>query len=161
MKRTYLDKNKINELKNEENLPLEFDETAEEPIVIVAKEELFRCMEILKKKYMFHMLSCITAVDYKDRVEIVYDLVNRKENCTLMIKAILDKQSPSIASMTSLWSEANFQEREQYDLVGVEFTNHPDLRRILLPEDFVGYPLRKDFKNSPENVMLSRRSEEL
>ncbi len=172
MKRKYLPENIINEIKFEVSYTLNFctdkdggqnqlssinkinnnskkssDKVIshEDPPIIVGAENLIDFLRLLKQKYSFDMMCNLTAVDYKDHFEIVYDLVSREERWELMVKVKLDRQKPQIQSVTELYPEADFQEREQYDLMGIEFLNHHNLRRILLPDDFVGHPLRKDF----------------
>ncbi len=93
----------------------------------------------------FDYLADVTAVDWQDRIEVVYQFTALNRNEKIALRLDLDRQKPEVNSITSIWKGANFQEREVYDLMGVIFTNHPDLRRILLPEDWEGYPLRKDY----------------
>lgn len=87
----------------------------------------------------------ITAVDWSDRLEMVYQLDSLSLKQRLTLKVDLDREKPSIASVTPVWKGADWQEREIHDLFGIEFAGHPDLRRILLPEEFEGFPLRKDY----------------
>jgi NADH-quinone oxidoreductase subunit C len=87
----------------------------------------------------------ITAVDWPDRLELVCHLYSMTHKHKLTLKVDLDRENPVIQSLTSVWKGANWQEREIYDLFGIRFEGHPDLRRILLPEEFEGYPLRKDY----------------
>ncbi|MDO8587350.1 MAG: NADH-quinone oxidoreductase subunit C [Armatimonadota bacterium] len=87
----------------------------------------------------------ITAVDWSDRLEMVYRLYSIAKKHKLTLKTDLDRENPVIGSVISVWKGADWQEREVFDLFGVKFTGHPDLRRILLPEEFEGYPLRKDY----------------
>lgn len=94
----------------------------------------------------FDRLGNLTAVDYPDGFELVYHLHSSRKRHTVAVKARLPKENPAAPSVTSLWPSADFQEREVYDLLGIRFENHPNLQRILLPDDFEGYPLRKDFK---------------
>jgi NADH-quinone oxidoreductase subunit C len=99
--------------------------------------------------YGMHVLQVISGVDYTDRIEVNYMLANFKNNTEVMIKTSLPKTSPEatveIDSVASVWKAANFQERECFDMLGVVFKGHPDLRRILCPEDWKGFPLRKDY----------------
>jgi NADH-quinone oxidoreductase subunit C len=94
----------------------------------------------------FDHLSSISGVEYEDRFEVVYHLWSYSNNNLLTLKAELPKDSPRIASLTSIWRSANWHERETYDLMGIVFEGHPDLRRILNVDDFEGHPLRKDFE---------------
>ena len=93
----------------------------------------------------FDYLADITAIDWQDRVEVVYQLTNLAKNEKVALRVDLDRDKPEIDSVTSIWKGADYQEREVFDLMGVVFRGHPDLRRILLPEDWEGYPLRKDY----------------
>lgn len=102
----------------------------------------------------FNVLQVITGCDYADRIELTYILADFTKNLELLLKVKLprgdvqgnNKESlPKINSVTSVWSAANFQERETYDMLGIHFVGHPDLRRILTPDDWQGYPLRRDY----------------
>lgn len=106
------------------------------------------------KKEGFNVLQAITATDYPDRIELTYVLADFTSNKELLLKANIGRGDGSgndrntlakINSVVSVWSAANFQEREAYDMMGVNFVGHPDLRRILTPDDWQGYPLRKDY----------------
>ena len=122
-----------------------FDAEAEEPAFIVTAADFPAVLRALKEKEGFDRLGNLTAVDWKDRIEMVYHLYNMEENIKLEVKAALDSAAPVIESATSLYPGAEFEEREVYDLMGVEFLGHPDLRRILMPDDYPAHPLRKDF----------------
>ena len=122
-----------------------FDAEAEEPAFIVTAADFPAVLRVLKEKEGFDRLGNLTAVDWKDRIEMVYHLYNMEENVKLEVKAALDSAAPVIESATSLYPGAEFEEREVYDLMGVEFLGHPDLRRILMPDDYPAHPLRKDF----------------
>ena len=95
----------------------------------------------------FDFLDMITAADYPDRFELEYRLLSLQNNTLVTLKVKCDKSQPVVPSLANLWGGANFQEREIYDLFGVEFSGHPDLRRIVLWEGYQGHPLRKDFKD--------------
>ncbi|MPN12648.1 NAD(P)H-quinone oxidoreductase subunit J [bioreactor metagenome] len=84
-------------------------------------------------------------MDYKDSLGIVYHLYSMKYNHKIVIKVKLDRQHPVIQSVERVWKTANWHEREAYDMFGVYFEEHPDLERILCPEDWEGYPPRKDY----------------
>ena len=99
----------------------------------------------------FGYLTSITAVDYIEYFQIVYHLLSMKFNRSLILKTNLyNRQNPSIQSLTSVWKGADLQEREIWDLFGVKFNEHPNLKRVLLWEGFEGYPLRKDFLGQEE-----------
>jgi NADH-quinone oxidoreductase subunit C len=95
-------------------------------------------------------LALLTAVDQPERFEVVYHLWSIKDRTTepFVLKVYIeDKESPAVPSVTPLWRGANYQEREAYDLMGIRFEGHPNLKRILLWEGFPGHPLRKDFED--------------
>jgi NADH-quinone oxidoreductase subunit C len=94
----------------------------------------------------FDYLTLLTAVDYLDCFEVVYNLTSTKHNHSLVLKTrCYDRDNPTLPSVVGLWRTADFQEREAYDLMGISFDGHPSLKRIVLWEGFKGYPLRKDF----------------
>ncbi|RJO62865.1 MAG: NADH-quinone oxidoreductase subunit C [Dehalococcoidia bacterium] len=95
----------------------------------------------------FDFLDMVTAVDYADRFEMVYRLLSTRNNSLVSIKVKCDKAKPVVPSLANLWQGASLQEREIYDLLGIEFSGHPDMRRIVLWEGYQGHPLRKDFKD--------------
>lgn len=97
----------------------------------------------------FNYLSSITAVDYRHYFEVIYQLVSMVHNHSLAVKArIHERDNPALPSLVSLWRGADLQEREIYDLFGISFEGHPNLKRIVLWEGFPGHPLRKDFKHN-------------
>ncbi len=91
-------------------------------------------------------LECLAGVDYKDRVEVVYVLYSMKHRHRYTLKCRLPREGPRLSTVESVWGVANWHEREAFDLIGVVFEGHSDLRRILLPDDWEGHPLRKDYK---------------
>ena len=102
----------------------------------------------LKNEQKFTRLSTVTAVDWypdEPRFEVIYHLHSPERNERLRLKCRLPGANPEIASVTPVWRGANWYERETFDLFGIQFRNHPDLRRIMLPENWEGYPLRKDY----------------
>jgi NADH-quinone oxidoreductase subunit C len=105
----------------------------------------------------FDFLSDITAVDYwhkrEPRFEVVYQVLSRAKRARLRVRVPVPENDPAVESLTPLWRGANFMEREVWDLFGIRFIDHPDLRRILLYDEFRGYPLRKDY---PVNLMQPR-----
>lgn len=114
----------------------------------IVPEKIVAVCRYLKDEQRFARLSAVTAVDrYPDepRFEVVYLLHSIERNQRLRLKCRLPGEAPEIDSVTGVWRAANWYEREVFDLVGVRFRNHPDLRRILMPEDWSGHPLRKDY----------------
>jgi NADH-quinone oxidoreductase subunit C len=98
----------------------------------------------------FDMLSCLTGIDNGPEagtMEVVYNLYSIPFDHHLMIRVIVSRDNPEVPSVTSVYRTANWHEREAYDLFGIRFTGHPDLRRILLPADWEGFPLRKDYRH--------------
>lgn len=123
----------------------------EPPVLYAAPEAVLAIGEELKAspKLQLNHLCSVTAVDYPEFLEVVYHFHSRELKHDLVMKVKLAKQGaemPNTPSVVTLWPTAVLQEREVYDLLGVAFTGHPDLCRILLPDDFVGHPLRKDYK---------------
>lgn len=94
----------------------------------------------------FDYLTFLTAVDYLEYMEIVYRLVSLKHNQSLILKTrCYNREDPVVPSVVSVWRAAYYQEREIFDLFGIKFDGHPDMRRLLLWEGFVGHPLRRDY----------------
>ncbi len=100
----------------------------------------------------FKVLSDLTALDWpkEEKLQVVYHLFSYSRNHQIVLKVDLPRDNPKIATVESVWKVANWLEREVYDLFGVIFEGHSDLRRIMLPEDWVGYPLRKDYVEQEE-----------
>ena len=98
----------------------------------------------------FDFLQNLTAVDWikQDRIELVYHLWSYARRQERVVKIDLPRAQPEAPSVADVWRAADWYEREQFDLFGVEFTGHPDLRRILMPDDWPGYPMRKDYKEA-------------
>ena len=95
----------------------------------------------------FDFLMCLSGVDYtKGMLGVVYHLDSMSKRHKFTLKVDMPADSPEVQTVTPVWPSANWHEREAFDLFGIKFTGHPDLRRILLPDDYPGYPLRKDFK---------------
>ncbi|OGO60652.1 MAG: hypothetical protein A2Z36_02220 [Chloroflexi bacterium RBG_19FT_COMBO_48_23] len=116
--------------------------------VVVKSESLYQVAEFLKNTPAldFDYLANLTAVDYIDYFEVVYHLVSLQHNHSLVVKTrCRDRDKPVVPSVVSLWRSADFQEREIYDLMGIVFDGHPNLKRLLLWEGFVGHPLRRDY----------------
>jgi NADH-quinone oxidoreductase subunit C len=131
----------------EEKFPRGIIESRPECLV-VGKESLLGVAAYLKKtpKFDFDYLSAITAVDYLDYFEVIYLLTSLRRNHSLVVKTrCYGRDNPSLPSVVSLWRSADFQEREIYDLFGISFEGHPNLKRIVLWDGFQGHPLRKDY----------------
>ncbi len=135
--------NLVEKLKASFNVQVELSET--EQAIYVKREGIVDVLKALKGEFRFARLADVTSADYEDRFEVVYHLIN-DELKLLTVKVKLDKNDNKIPSVTSVWRYANPMEREIYDLMGIVFEGHENLKRILNPEDFVGHPLRKSFK---------------
>ena len=120
-----------------------------EVTVTVAKDNIIEILSFLKQSLQFNQLTDLTAVDYlgkkTERFMVVYQLLSISNKERLRIKTAVSESVCSIPSATQVWSAANWLEREVFDLFGINFENHPDLRRILMTDDWVGHPLRKDY----------------
>src|SRR5690606_11714313 len=127
------------------------DEHALPKAIKIASPDLVNvCMALYQNSSTyFDMLSCITGIDNGPQVntmEVVYNLYSLPYDIHLMLKVTISREEPAIDSLTEIWKTANWHERELYDMFGIHVNNHPDLRRILLPGDWDGHPLRKDYK---------------
>ena len=91
-------------------------------------------------------LELLGGVDYKNRIEVVYVLYSMTQKHRYTLKCRLPRENPKLSTVESIWKVANWHEREAYDMFGIVFEDHSDLRRILCPDDWEGYPLRKDYK---------------
>jgi NADH/F420H2 dehydrogenase subunit C len=139
--------------KIKEQFPEEFREAKEyrgQLAVTVRKERIKEICRFLHDdpELAFDHITDVTAVDYpndEERFEVVYLFYSIPKNRRIRLKARVREEDCAIDSVTDIWQGANFLEREAYDLMGIRFTGHPDLRRILLTEDFEGHPLRKDY----------------
>ena len=127
------------------------DENCTPKGVRVAPQDLVKvCATLLQHpETYFDMLSCITGIDngvQAATMEVVYTLYSIPYNSHLTVKVMIPREAPVVDTISHLWKTANWHERETFDLLGISFTGHPDLRRILLPADWEGHPLRKDYK---------------
>jgi NADH-quinone oxidoreductase subunit C len=122
---------------------------------IIPAEKLHDVCVALKNQDALQLdyLFCLTAVDWPDHFMVVYHVRSTSKNVTLVLKArIDDKQNPEIDTVSDIWRTAEFHEREVFDLFGIRFKNHPDLRRLFLDDDY-GYPLRKDFTDEVNMIV--------
>lgn len=130
---------------------LVFSEFRDNRRVVVPAERLAEVLTLLKSEAGYDFLSEITAVDYleypdaEDRFGVVYVLVNTHNGSRLIVKTFVNDPDPELPTMVPLWRSANWLEREVFDMFGIRFSGHPDLRRVLLPDEFTAHPLRKDY----------------
>jgi len=119
--------------------------------LVVPREALYAVLKTLKEQLGFDMLVDVTCVDYlyypgaKDRFGMVYLLANTETNQRITVRTFVNDPDPELPSVVGLWEGANWLEREVWDLFGIRFAGHPDLRRLVLPEEFAAHPLRKDY----------------
>ncbi len=121
------------------------------PEFIIPADQLHMVAKTLKETPSTKMdyLFCETALDRKDGFHMVYHMTSSTLHHVIVLRVVLaDKANPVIATVSDLWKAAEYFEREIFDLFGIRFENHPDLRRLFLEDDWVGYPLRKDYKDS-------------
>tara|TARA_B100000579_G_C22836362_1_gene859031 strand:- start:1819 stop:2301 length:483 start_codon:yes stop_codon:yes gene_type:complete len=126
--------------------------------VYISIEKIYEVLKFLKETsgFSFDLLSSITAVDYIDHFEVVYQLKSliTLSKATIKVKLGFGREDqPEIDSAYNLWKGADFQEREVFDLMGIHFVNHPNLKRILLWDGFPGHPLRKDFVTNSQSIV--------
>lgn len=105
---------------------------------------------LLRDRFGFDCLSCLSGTDRGDSLEVIYHLFSYGTKEALTLKVKVDKASAVIPTVAKLWDSAEWMERETFDLLGIVFEGHPDLRRIMLPEDWEGHPLRKDYQEPTE-----------
>ena len=127
----------------------DFKDAQGEVTVYVPRESISAVCRSLKTTHGFNMLADLCGADRgpeeDPRFEVNYHLFSTKHKNRLRLKVLLTEDEPKVESVVSVWKTANWHERETYDLLGIIFENHPDLRRILLPSDFDGHALRKDY----------------
>ena len=130
---------------------------------IIRKESLIEVCRFLRDddELRCDFLSDICGVDFPERekrFEVVYNLYSIPNRWRVRLKVNL-AEDESVDSLTSLWDAANWLEREAYDMFGIKFDNHPDLKRILMPDDWIGHPLRKDFPLTKEEITFSHNKD--
>ena len=107
-----------------------------------------------EKDLDFDYLFCVTAVDWKTHFTMVYHLTSTVHRHLLVVKIKLDRQEPAVRTVSDIWRTAEFHEREAYDLMGVVFVGHPDLRRLFMTDEWNGWPLRKDYEDPVNMIKL-------
>ena len=143
------------------------EEAFGEVSVRVAREGIVEVCSALRDRGPFEVLADVSAVDFlgvappEDRFLIAYHLLSLVRNVRLRLRVFVPEGDERIRTVTGVWETANWQEREIYDLMGVNFEGHSDLRRLLMPEDWIGHPARKDFVEPEEYHGISTRRESL
>jgi NADH-quinone oxidoreductase subunit C len=138
-------------IENEIGVPVEVNLTAKQPFIRIEHEYILKVCTTLfsSKEFYFDFLNCITCVDNgadKGTMDLIYHLTSIPLEHSVILKTEISREESEISSVSSVWRSAEWHEREIFDLFGVKFTDHPDLRRILMPADWEGFPLRKDYK---------------
>jgi NADH-quinone oxidoreductase subunit C len=140
------------------------DEFRGDLTVTVPRADIVRVCEFLKTdpELAFDMVIDLCGVDRyrpEGRFEVIYNLYSLKNKTYLRLKVLLEESDPVVPTVTGIWSAANWHERETFDMFGITFSGHPDLRRMYMPEEFEYYPLRKDFPvmGIPDSIPLPRR----
>ncbi len=137
----------------------------DEICVMVKPAQILEVCRFLRDEMGFDMLEDETAVDYwpkaSPRFHVIYQVYSYQHNTRLCLRVPLNSNAPSLPSLVSVYPNANWHEREIWDFFGIHFENHPDLRRILMPHDWEGYPLRKDYPLGYEEVMFSFNFDEI
>ena len=127
----------------------DFKDALGEVTVIVPRESITDVCRVLKTTHGFDMLADLNGTDLgpeeDPRFEVIYQLFSTKHYNRLRLKVLLSEDEPNVPTVVTVWKTANWHERETFDMFGVIFDGHPDLRRILLPSDFDGHALRKDY----------------
>lgn len=132
-----------------------FDETGEWLNVAIPAQQWKSFAQSLRNSpFSFDYLFCLTCVDWKTHLTMVYHLSSTSYRHTIVVKAQLDRNNPEIDTVSDIWRTAEFHEREVFEMFGVQFKNHPDLRKLILPDDFEGYPMRKDFEDPVNMIKL-------
>ena len=130
----------------------ELDVTGKDPFVIVEADRIAAICQLARdaEGLEFDYLSNLSAVDAGENLGVVYHLFSLRHKHTLVLKVFVLRQSPHVPTVVGVWPAANWMEREAWDLMGIVFDGHPDLRRLLLPEGWEGHPLQKDYQEKPD-----------
>ena len=132
-----------------------YDETGEWLNVQIEAAEWRKFAGRLRNSpFDFDFLFCVTCVDWKSYFTMVYHLTSTKHRLPVVVKVRLERLNPEIETVSDIWRTAELHEREVFDLFGIQFTNHPDLRRLILTDDWIGYPLRKDYEDPVNMIKL-------
>lgn len=160
-----MSEDKVNLLKSRlANFKIEYTNVNGTPALYINKEDILEVCKILKEDESLKFNSCVDALsvdrfEKKNRFEMIYNLLSIDYNERLFIKIRLDSKKPEMESLLPVWKSANWYEREAFDMMGINFLNHPDLRRMYMPENFEYHPLRKDFPlmGIPDSIPLPNK----
>jgi NADH-quinone oxidoreductase subunit C len=133
--------------------------------VFIKPEQIVDALTLLRDTYSFELMSTLTAVDYwpqeTPRFHLIYQMTSLSNNLSVQIRVPVDGANLKVPTVTRVYANANWREREIFDLFGVEFEGHPNLTRILLPLDFVGHALRKDYPLGYEEPQFTFNFEDI
>jgi len=142
-----------------------YEEFRGEVHVFLTTEQIIEALTLLRDDHKFELLSAMTAVDYwpqqSPRFHVIYQLSSIADNITLQLRVPVNGDQPKVPTATRVYEVANWRERELLDMFGIKFEGHPDPRRILMPEDAEGHPLRKDFPLGYEEPQFTFNFEEI
>jgi NADH-quinone oxidoreductase subunit C len=135
---------------------IRFEDGGEWLNAFVPPEELLAIVKQIRfvQGLDFDYLFCLTCVDWKTHFTMVYHFSSTLHRHNIVVKAKIDRTNPEIETVSGIWRTAEMLEREVYDLFGVKFLHHPDLRRLIMPDDWEGWPLRKDFEDPVNMIKL-------
>jgi NADH-quinone oxidoreductase subunit C len=142
-----------------------FEEFRDEAHIFVKPEQIVDALTLLRDQQNFELLSAMTAVDYypqnAPRFYVIYQLTSLVKNLSLQLRVSVNGDNPRLPTASRVYDAANWRERELLDMFGIEFEGHPDPRRILMPEDSEGHPLRKDYPLGYEEPQFSFNFDEI
>lgn len=149
----------------QEKFGVNYEEFRGEVHIFVKAEQIVDALTLLRDKYEFELLSAMTASDYypqqSPRFHVIYQLSSLAKNVTVQLRVPVDGDQPRVPTATRVYEAANWRERELLDMFGIEFEDHPDPRRILMPEGMEGHPLRKDFPLGYEEPQFTFNYEDI
>lgn len=149
----------------QKDFELTFEEFRNEVHVFVQPEQIVDVITSLRDKHEFALLSALTAVDYwpgqEPRFHVIYQLTSITQNLSIQLRVPVAATRPVVPTVSGVFAAANWREREVWDMFGIRFDGHPDLRRILMPADWEGHPLRKDYPLGYEEPQFTFNFEEI
>ena len=149
----------------QEKYTTSIEEFRDEVHIFIKAEQIVDALTLLRDKYDFELLSALTASDYwpqqSPRFHVIYQLSSLARNITVQLRVPVNGDQPKIPTATRVYDVANWRERELLDMFGIEIEGHPDPRRILMPEDTTGHPLRKDFPLGYEEPQFTFNIDEI
>jgi len=149
----------------EKDFGLTHEEFREEAHVFVQPEQIVEVIKSVRDTHDFELLSAMTAVDYwpqeEPRFHVIYQLTSIANNLSIQLRVPVAATRPEVPTVTGVFASANWREREAWDMFGIRFEGHPDLRRILMPHDWEGHPLRKDYPLGYEEPQFTFNFDEI